>query len=324
MKAEILDISAYDAWNDFVESSPQASIYYNSWYLDALAMPFSLLVVKEKERIIGGFVVIKNRIKQYSNPLLCKYLGVIYGRMDGNEYTKETKRRKICAALLPEFKKKRSFNYSFHPEFHNFLPFYWNGYSATTVYTYILPLKDRTEEELLKGMHGKLRSEIKFGMSQGYEIVNDLDYDTFYEVNTMTYKRQGGSAPFKKEYLSNYYSALIKKEAIRFIGIRKDNYIIAVAGIIYDAHTTSLVLSGFDPDKIQRGANEVLIWETIRFASGHSEYYDFEGSMMASIDSFYRKFGGIHTPFLRIYKDNFLNFFTQKARQKYKKFKYGK
>ena len=98
----------------------------------------------------------------------------------------------------------------------------------------------------------------------------------------------------------------------------------AVAGLIYDQHATSLVINGFDPVIMKRGANELLIFECIKFAKAHSKFFDFEGSMLEPIDSFYRKFGGDHRPYYKIYKNNVLNFALEKGIYWYKKLKYGK
>ena len=324
MEVRQLDISEYNDWDRFVQSTPQATIYCKSWYLEAVKMPFTIKAVVESGQIVGGIILIKNRIKLYGNPLLCKYLGVLVSDFEGNEYNRETKRRKVSKLLIDEIQAYRSFNYSFHPSFINFLPFYWTGYSSTTNYTYVIFLAGRSEADLSNDLHGKLRSELKYAASQNYRIVEDLDFETFYEVNSKTYLRQGGSPPFKADYLRSYYDSLSKKNAITLKGIANGDEIMAVVGLIYDEHVTSLIFNGFDPDKMQRGANEMLVWHAILFGMQHSRSFDFEGSMMNAIDSFYRKFGGIHTPFLRIYKDNFFNYTTQKARKLYKQIKYGR
>lgn len=324
LKMKWLEKNNHPEWDEFVESSPQGSIYSKTFYLKAVGMPYRLLAVVENDRIQAGIVIIRNRVKLYSNPLLCKYLGIMFCDMEGSEYASESRRRRICEVLIPELSKYTSFNYAFHHRFSNYLSLYWSGFRATTMYTYIIDLAGRSEEDILADMHSKQRSELKYAAKQDYEILDDMKFDDFFQVNAETYRRQGGSPPFKKDYLRHYVESLKLTGNVRLMGIASGGEKMAVAGIIYDSRTTSLILSGFDPEKMQRGANEMLIWETIRFASTVSAAYDFEGSMIAPIDSFYRKFGGAHTAYERIFRDNLLNFAAQKGRQWFKKFKYGK
>ncbi len=308
-----------------MEASPQATIYGKTWYLEALGVPFKLLTVQENGKILAGSVLAKNPIKMYSNPLLCKYLGVYYNNFTGGAYKIETKRKNALKALLPELTKFHSYSYAFHPTFKNYLPFYWNNFSSKVFYSYWIPLKDRSIEAIQKEMYGKLRSEIKFALKSEYEIVYDIDFETFYTVGEKTFIRQGGKSPFSRTFLKKYTTDLSHKNAFKSLAVKdKEGRTMAIAGLIYDRHATSLVINGFDFEIMQRGANELLIFECIKFAMTQSDFFDFEGSMLEPIDSFYRKFGGEHQTYYKIYKHNVLNFAIEKGIKWYKMLKYGK
>ena len=47
-----------------------------------------------------------------------------------------------------------------------------------------------------------------------------------------------------------------------------------------------------------------IIWEGIKFASTASKTFDFEGSMIEGIESFFRQFGATPTVYYQIRKQN--------------------
>ncbi len=325
MECLYLTPDAYDDWNRFVDSSPQATIYGKTWYLDALQRPYRILAVVEKEHIVGGMVLTLNEIGLSRNPLLCKYLGVYFAESKGNLYNRETHRRSVAKLLAEQVASISSFSYTFHYSVTDHLPFHWKGLSAQVMYTYLINLNDTTEDALLMQLHTKTRNDMGFAARSGCEVMDSVDFETFYEIDEKSFRRQGGPSPFKKDFLRNYINHLESHKAIRLFGIKgPDGTVMAVAGLIYDSHSASLVLNGIDHETIVRGANEMLLWHCIRFASAHSQVFDFEGSMLQPVNSFYRKFGGVQTPFLKVYNPSLFNLMVDNAIATYKKLRYGK
>ena len=62
----------------------------------------------------------------------------------------------------------------------------------------------------------------------------------------------------------------------------------------------------------------------IHFRTARITLFDFEGSMLKPIESFYLKFGGELTPYMKIWKNNLFNYSKLKLIPLYKKMKYGK
>jgi len=46
----------------------------------------------------------------------------------------------------------------------------------------------------------------------------------------------------------------------------------------------------------------LCLWEAIRYASTVTKQFDFEGSMIESVERFFRAFGAVQTPYFRITK----------------------
>ncbi len=322
MQLSYLNEDQFEAWDKFVDQSPQATIYGKSWYLRTLQCSFKILVVKDKKETLGGVVLAKNALGLYANPFLCKYLGVYYKNFKGTGYNAETKRKKISKLLLTELSKIRSFNYFFHPTFKNYLPFYWKQFSSQVFYSYWIDLQHQSLDQVLANAHGKLRAEINFARKREDVIISDIDFEAFYTLCEKSFSQQKKKFPFSNFFLKTYCITLSQRKAFQSFAIKnKEAEIMAVAGLVYDQNATSLLFNGVDRQTIRRGANELLIFECIKFAKIHSAFFDFEGSMLEPIDSFYRKFGGKQVPYYRIYKDNILNFGLAKGIEWYRKFK---
>ena len=312
---QYLSKELFPQWDKFIDSSPQATIYGKSWYLAALQCSFQILVVKKETEIIGGIVLTKSNRENYVNPFLCKYLGIYYANFSGNEYNQETKRRKVAKLVLAELVKLPSFDYYFHPSFKTYLPFYFKKFANRLRYSYWINLKEQSMEQIKSKFHTKLRSELKFAKKNNYVIEKDIDPEIFITICQKTFLQKGNKFPFTKPFLRHYFESLKAQNALQILGIKEENgEIMAVAGLLKSQETTSLILNGFDAVVMKRGANELLIVECIKLAKTQSDFFDFEGSMIPSIESFYRKFGGEYVPYLNIYKDTFRKYLIEKLR----------
>ena len=310
-----LTTTEYSLWDDFLASSPQSTIYGQSWYLEILQCPFQILVVIEKEQILAGIVLTKDGRENFANPYLCKYLGVYYKDFDGTTYNQETKRRKLTNLLLTEITQKATFNYFFHPQFTTYFPFYVKHFESRLRYSYWINLKAQSLTQIRANFHSKLRSEIKFAEQQSFSITKDVSLAVFINTCQKTFLQKGDKFPFSITFLHNYCQQLLDRKALQISGIKdQEGRVMAVIGILVTSQTNTLILSGFDKHLIKRGANEYLVYHCIQQAKQQADFFDFEGSMIPAIEAFYRKFGGAYVPYLNIYKNSTRQFLLEKLR----------
>lgn len=324
MNLNFLSIQDYDNWNDFVDNSPQGSIFSYSWYLDALQCSYKILVALEKDEILAGIVLPKNEINTYSNPMLDKYLGVLYKNYDKLSHRVIEKQYKISEQISNHIRKYKSFDYYFHPEFKNWISFYWNGFAQQTRYTYRINL-DQTEEDIYSKFHLNIKRNIKHALKNDIMIKENINTSHLFNIINKTFLRQGSKAPFNKSRFETFITELANKNKfVSFGAYDRNNNLLSVAGLVYDNKASYLLLNGIDIDKQVRGANALMIFETIKYFQGKVQWYDFEGSMLKGVEQFYRRFGGELTPYYRIWNDNFFNYAKSKAKKLYKKFRYGR
>ena len=325
MELKVLKKDEYSIWNEFVDSSPQGSIFSKTWYLDSLNIKYAILTVKYQDRIIAGIVLAKNEINTYANPMLDKYLGILFEPGSSNQHKRESNEYKAMELIAKECKKIKSFDYYFHPEFTNWIPFYWNEFTQRTRYTYRINFKEKSIGEIYKNFHhGIVKNNIKKGQKSGVEIRRNIPFEDLWELVDKTFLRQGSKSPFKKDKLKHYIQTLQSKKAFVTWGAYFDNKCVAVGGVAYEPKSAYFLLNGIDIENMPRGANTYMIYEIIKFFSDKCGYFDFEGSMLPGVEPLYRKFGGERVPYMQIWNDNFLNYAKLKAKKIYKRIRYGR
>jgi len=129
MKVITLTQKEYDNWNVFVKQSPQGTIFSNTGFLISLDINFKILAIKdEQNKILANFVLPKNEINTFSNPMLTKYFGILFSPNNHISHKTISKQYKIMELLIQHLKKIKSFDYYFHYNFNNWIPFYWNNF----------------------------------------------------------------------------------------------------------------------------------------------------------------------------------------------------
>jgi len=311
-------------WDEFVQNSPQGSIFSKSWYLDALGVDYKILAVTQKGSIKAGIVLAKNEVNTFSNPMLDKYLGFLFIKEDGNYQKQISNRYQYMNILANEIKDITSFDYYFHPNFTNWIPLYWKGFAQQTRYTYIID-NSRSLEEIESRFHHNIKRNIKNAIKNGVEVRREIPFEDLWYVVNKTFLRQGSKAPFNKDRLKRFINDLMNRGSFISFGAYNDrNEPIAVLGFVYEEKSSYLLLNGVDIDREIRGANALIVKESIRYFYNICQKYDFEGSMIEGIEQFYRRFGGELIPYYRVWNDNIFNYLKTIAKKYYKRFKYGR
>jgi lipid II:glycine glycyltransferase (peptidoglycan interpeptide bridge formation enzyme) len=72
--------------------------------------------------------------------------------------------------------------------------------------------------------------------------------------------------------------------------------------LVFDARAAYYLIGGADPTLRASGAQNLLVWEAIQFASSVSKVFDFEGSSVPGIEQAFRAYGARQTLIPQIYK----------------------
>ena len=197
------------------------------------------------------------------------------------------------------------FRQSAHYDFQNWLPFYWHGFSQTTRYTYVI--EDLSDTEIVwANIQSRIKRNIKKAVERsGLQLEVDPSLAEFLSINAMTFHRQGQQVPYSDDYVRRI-DAVCKDNACRRIFLARDASGRAHAAIyiVWDERSAYYLMGGADPEFRDSGAMGFLMWEAIKHSATVTRAFDFEGSMIESIENFFRGFGAVQKPYHRLVKVN--------------------
>lgn len=320
LSVRYIEEKEYDLWNEFVENSTQGNIFNKSYWLKTVCEDFKILVCEENNKILGGVALPNVKSRYYKNPKLTPQLGILISNFDENvKYsTKISKEIEITNSIIEGLPKFKMFNYGFSYNFSNFIPFIWSGFQIGTRYTYVI--EDLTDlDKVFNDFQYDVKYLIKKASKNNIVVSNKFSIEDFYEINKKTFDRQNMKMPYTKEFLIKLDNMLKQNNSRQmFFALNDKNEIVAGVYLIYDKNCTYYLMGGADPDYRKLGAQTILVWESIKFASQVSTKFDFEGSVIKSIESSFRQFGGSQKIIHTVYKSGLLFEFLYKAAQKNK------
>jgi lipid II:glycine glycyltransferase (peptidoglycan interpeptide bridge formation enzyme) len=280
------------------------SIFQQPWWLDAVAPgQWHEIVVKRGEAVVARLPYVikkKHGLTLLTMPKLTQTLGPWIKPSDANYVRQLALQKELLTELINQLPPHHYFMQNFHYSCTNWLPFYWQGFSQTTLYTYII--EDLSDiNKIWAEMHGDRRNEIRRAEKAGIIVKDTDDIETLLDLTEMTFKRQSLTIPYSRDFVRRLDAECVKRNARKiYLAYGPDKRPHAGIFCVYDEYSMYQLISGGDPELRNSGANILALWESIKFASQVTKIYDFEGSMVEHIESFIKKFGGIQKPYYNV------------------------
>ena len=291
------------------------SIFEESWWLDAVAPnQWKCFEVRDSNgELTGRWPVCYGKIlgfKTIKNPQYTQTLGP-WIRCDASKYTKYLSTKKKILEQLIEQIPRKPYNFFVTIDSSNeyVLPFRWRGFQITPTFSYRFTDLSNIDE-LYRNIDSKQKTVIKKA-STILSIKEDCSIDVLIEMMQMTNDRQNRKKGLYRDTILRIDEACQKHNTRKLlVAFDKDNHVHAAAYFIYDDRTCYYLMGGANPKYRNSGAQSLLIWEGIKFASTVSQAFDFEGSNVELIERFFRSFG---SPFVVNYTVKRLNLFLTLA-----------
>lgn len=281
------------------------SIFQQPWWLEAVAPGRwgEALVTRGDEVAARMPYVIKKKygLVALTQPPLTQNLGP-WLRPSGAKYANQLAEQKdLMRALIEQLPGFDLFRQNFSPVIANWLPFYWAGFDATVGYTY--RIEDLTDLDLIwQGFRDSIRRGIRKAR-RAVAVRDDLGAEKCLDLVELTFRRQERKLPFSRDVALRLDSACARHGARRILFAQDaQGRIHAALYLVWDDRAAYYLMGGGDPDLRSSGATSLLMWEAIQFASTVTRVFDFEGSMVESIERFFRSFGARQTPYFQVTK----------------------
>lgn len=292
-------------YQQFCENIPDLPVFMQPWYLDAAQQNerWDAVVLWKKDKIVAAlpyFYKKKWIFQSIVLPPFVKYLGPVLHP----EHRSLSRQQQLYKELIDQLPVFDSFKLDMHPGMTNWLPFRWAGFRQTTRYTYRLDITDL--EKTFAGIKGNNRREINKA-SKYLQLRHDLPLSEFYRINALSFARQKITTPYTYEHLARHNQALANHQSREmFFALDEQDHIHAVAYLIWDRQRAYFHLAGDDPELRNQHAGIWLIWKCMEYTRNtlQLQEFDFEGSMIPSIEAVRRRFGAQQLPYFRIWKYN--------------------
>lgn len=180
------------------------------------------------------------------------------------------------------------------------LPFFWNGFKVVPNYTYVLDLS-LTQEHIRRNMSPTRRNDISKAYRDGLNVRLADDLSVVYDLVLATFGRQQKAVDrVRLGHILYHYAR--PDNSFAFIAYRGERPI-AATFVIHDTQTAYYLLGGYKADEKHHGAGAATVAAAIHHAQQLGlKLFDFEGSVIPSIERYFRGFGGKLTPYLTVNK----------------------
>ena len=283
------------------------SLFETDWWLDAVAPKrWDAVTVERDGQVVARlpYILQKGRFQtSITMPPLTQTLGPWILKPEGKYSNRLSKTKDLTQELIAALPAHDNLYLRFHHSFTNWLPFYWDGYTQTTRYTY--KFEDiGNSETLWDGFQKNIRTDIKKAESR-LSVSEDIDTEKFFTLLEKTYDRQNRAAPDIKTHINHIATAAKDNNALlMLVATDKNGTPHAAAIFVYDERCAYYLLGGADPEHRNSGAQSLLIWEALKRLSQKTKAFDFKGSMNRDIERFFRAFGATQTPYFEISKQS--------------------
>lgn len=277
------------------------SLFAEPWWLDAVAPgSWDEVRVEQNGSVIARLPFVRSRhmgLVTLDGAPLTKQLGPWIRPSEAKYANALSAEHEAMSELIEQLPAHDRFRQGFAPEVTNSLPFAWAGFDTSVAYTYRLTdLSDL--DAVWSSLRENIRREIRKAERQ-VEVVEDLGLDRFLATSAQTFKRQGLESGLPADVFRRVDDAASSRDARRILfAVDETDRVHAALYMVWDDRVAYYLAGGGDPQLRTSGAMSLLMWRAIQHAAGVSEIFDFEGSMLAPVERFFRAFGARQTPFL--------------------------
>ncbi|GJG94618.1 GNAT family N-acetyltransferase [Cupriavidus pauculus] len=305
---EVAAETAQARYRQHCNTAANIPLFSQAWWLDATAGPgnWSATLVERGGQIVASMPYATRHMYGFNviaQPALAKMHGPWLAPMDGKPARVLGQQKELMDDLIAQLPRFDHFQQHWAPNHTNWLPFCWKGFRQTTKYTYVLDdLSD--QDALWNGLQPNIRAEIRKASSRhGLEVRDDLGIDEFIKLNKQVFLRQGMAQPYTEDYVRRLDAACAERGARRIlIAVDKEGRRHSGVYLVWDGRVAYYLMGGSDPVLRTSGAASLCMWEAIRYASGVTRSFDFEGSMLEPVERFFRAFGARQQPYFFIQK----------------------
>ena len=298
----------------FAQSEITLPLYMQPWWLDAVCPKGTwnvCLSVDNRGQIEGILVYyqvkLKGLIRAILMPELTPHAGIWLRIHDADKlktHSLNTHTKRVLDSLIAQLPEVPVYTQKFHHSLTDWQPFYWKGYRNETHYTYLLECIADIDA-VYDNFKGSIRTDIRKA-EKTMICKSSNNIHLFYNLCEKSFQKQGLRPSFSLKTLEKLDNTLKNRQLRKlYMAFDAAGNAHAAIYIVYGEKTAHYLVGGSDPDKRQSGAITLLLWNAIKDAAEAGlTTFDFEGSMVPSVEFAFRNFGAVQKPFFRISRNS--------------------
>lgn len=273
-------------------------------WMNAVSDEWDVLIYEENNIPLSIFVYsLKHKWfnSHLGSPSLTQFNGLYFLSEFNNRKDKLHIQNKIIEYFLMSIPSSYNIKLSLHSSILNLQAFYWNGFDLRVRYTYrLLNIKNYD----LSQVSSRTRYEINKCKSK-YSLNFTTDANFIYDLREKYVKKRNQRMSYDKNVLNRIVTYCIKNNNGMgfYLTSKLDGSIPAVCFVVRDLTSAYLIIHGSDTN-IKDSSTSLLLFNVVKWASNYVDIFDFEGSMVKSIESTYRGLGGTQVPYYNISKNS--------------------
>ena len=293
-------------YRNFCKENKNIPVFLTDWWLDAVCGKDNWDVATViKDGKITAFLPfwVKRHLLLFNIcvlPRLTQFLGPwIDYPSDLKESNRTDFEKKIMTELISQIPKTDYFEQNFHFSVTNWLPFYWKNFRQTTRYTYII--EDLSyPERIYEKFHSEKRYKIKKA-SERLTVKFDLGYKEFYDHHKKSLSKRGAKILYSEELFERIYRSAYENKAGRTAyAVDEKGNIHSAIFVIWSKYSAYYLINSIDEEFKSSDSVSLLTWEMIKFLSGKTYRFDFEGSMIEQVERSFRQYGTVQRSYFNI------------------------
>lgn len=283
-------------------------IFFQSWWLDTVsgADNWDVAIFSKSNEVFGVlpyFHKKKMGITMLGIPTLTQHLGPWLKYPEGQKNdTRLAFEKEAFQNLAEQMPSSQLTVIKLHHSIKNTLPFVWLDFKTTVKYTYVLSNVFHNKDNLKKNLSSNTRKNLKKA-KKTVTVKETSDADLLYDMGNMTFQRQAIKPPYSRELLKNLHAVCEQNKCAKILYAEDENANVhAAILLVWNTKTVYYLMGGSNPEYRNSEAMTLLMWEAIKFASSFVDEFDFEGTMVESIERFIRGFGAQQYPYYQLSK----------------------
>jgi hypothetical protein len=324
-KYSLLEVQDYKKWDEFVELSPQGTIFSNSEYLQHIGRKFKLFYVLQGAKLKAGISLILSDDEESTEiDDLVIYNGIMFI---------DDKRQKHVSAIFERFeiteyiineldKKYKRIEMALSPHFEDTRPFLWHNYHSENInekfsfvlkytsYINISELSEKNIEEFDTDIFKKLerlrQRRIKESRINNSITVNDFDPGLFLKFYKQLLNSQSIDVSLNQlNRMNNLIVFLLnsnKAESFSVLNHKKD--IIYKTIFCFDSKRAYSLFGAGNLDNNERYKGTIAFWDAFKYLAKEKNIkeVDMEGVNSPKRGWFKLSFGGNLVPYFHLIK----------------------